>query len=875
MWKLKVILISLVLLSSIELIAQTDLEFIPKETQSISYHRGRPIAYQTTQSTFFRGTTKRSYTYCTSNIQKTVLQRVVVRTNKRILPQDWKCWEGKKEIPLAWVNDSTFQFSLPFDHFKRYFSFYNASQLIDKWVTTCLTVQEQRLVIVPIVPIATSETELERQMNRIFEQAQIQLEVTLMPTIKTKVFNPNTQFSRPDSFPIYSGQMRLLRDQFFEQHPEMPTSAYYLFVVPAFSDKHSSGFMLKNKALGFVPFDPQERQLAVQLAKTLCVGMGMLEPASKSLDSLENRFENLMDTLGGTRLTFEQIMALRSESRSYSRIDAFENVPTNNGTIAYYFWKETNGWIELPSNDPMQAIHRPFRKNFLTSRFQLKYDWMQPFYKWGSNYLTFLNVLFLLIGSWLFWFIRKKINLLWGTKKWRKRWIRKLLVWGSFGVVTYAFFLSFAWGNAVIDQFTIISGPLPELDQQKIGTAKLQIFTNPNFRKKRGNELAAELLIEKNAHWEVKKRMPVLYFDVFEDSSNRVQKMRFANNSDTLSIDAWKLSKKVTNHYIVFNYLDENHQRTQQRVFSYDGKELFQQDQKQDVPKRILIFVNGYRPTSVGHSLEENFSDIFQKGLENKNSTNHIFAFDRYDYWQPWNQINLLFQQRINPSETYYADGHFSVKTSNYRSILNFTRIAQVFPKRCVNLKKHTCYWIENTDIRRYVVQKSHTENVLKMRPNKAGFRYRKEHGQIAGKNLLEILNELPGYSKNDTLYIVAHSMGFAYSLGMIESVRNKIQLGEFYILAPENANSGTVNRSEWKEVWQYGSRFNLENSDAPCLQDGVAPQAGVRGLNLENRLFIPTKNASQKGFFDSHFVGYYTWIFDIPQGEKGAVSQR
>lgn len=875
MWKLNIVLLCLMLLSSVELVAQSEVELFPKEIPSVTYHRGQPIAGQTIQTTFYRGKNKRSYTYCTSRVPKTILQHVVVRSNQRISPQDWKCWEGKKEIPLEWLNDSTFQFQLPLDRYKRYFSFYKASQLIDKWASVYLPMQMQRLVVVPIVSISTSETELEKQVNDIYRQAQIQLDVTLIPSFKTKVFTSNTQLSRPDSLPIYSGQMRLLRDQFFEQHPEMPTDAYYLFVIPGFTDENPWGYMLKNKALGFVPFQPQKQPFSVQLARTLAIGMGMLDPAWESLDSLENRSENLMDTLGRTGLTFGQIMELRSEARTFSRIDAFENVPTNNGTIAYYFWKESNGWIELHSDDPLEAIHRPFRKNFLTSRFQLKYEWMQPFYRWGSYYLTFLNIAFLLLAWMLFWFVRKKIKRIWETKKWRKRWFRKVLVWGSFGVVAYVFFLSFAWGNAVIDQFTIVSGPLPELDQQEIGTAKVQLFTNPNFRKKRGDQLAAELLIEENAHWEVKKRMPVLYFDVFLDTSNRVQKMRFSNNSDTLSIDAWKFSKKVTNHYIVFNYLDVNHHRTQQRVFSYDGKELFQAAQQQDVPKRILVFVNGYRPTSVGHSLEENFKDIFEKGFENKNSTNHIFTFDRYDYWQPWNQINLLFQQRINPTETYYADGHFSVKTSNYRSILNFTRVAQVFPKRCTNLKKHTCYWMDNTDVRRYVVQKSHTEKVLKMRPNKAGFYYRKEHGQIAGKNLLQILNELPGFSKNDTLYIVAHSMGFAYSLGMIESVRTKIQLGGFYILAPENAKSGTVNRSEWKEVWQYGSRFNVEHSDAPCLQDGVAPQVGVGGLNLENRLFIPTKNASQKGFFDSHFVGYYTWILDIPQGEKGAVSQR
>lgn len=875
MWKWKNCLCWFALLCSIEVFAQPAFELIPQQQPAITYHRGQAIADQTIQTTFLLDKTKRSYTFCVSLEKKVVQQRVVVRTKKRIRQTEWKCWEGKTEIPIEWVDDSTFQFRLPLERKKHYFSFYNSTQLVDKWASCYLPMRTQRVVVVPLVPISSSEKSLEIRVNSIFRQAGIQLDVEFMPVFKTKVFSSRTVFSKPDSLPIYAGQMRLLRDQFFELNPQMPTNAYYLFVIPQFSDATNGGYMIKNKALGFVPFQAREQSLVTQLARTLGIGMGMLEPAWESLDSLENRSENLMDTLGGTQLTMGQISALRSDLRTFSRIDAFENVPTNNGTIAYYFWKESNGWIDLPSTDPLDAIQRPYRKNFLTSRFQLQYTWMKPIYKWGSYYITVFNALFL-VGFWiLFRIIRKQLRRLWEMNQWRKRFFRKVLVWGFFGGMCYGIYLSFAWGNAIIDQFTIISGPLPELDQQAVETVQKRLLTNPSFRKKRGDELEAEILIQHNTHWEVKKRMPVLYFEVYLDAANRVQKMRFLHNSDTLAVDAWKLSKKVTNHYLVFNYVDKNQQRVQQKVYSYDGNELVQNNFKIDVPKRILVFVNGYRPTSVGHSVEENFQDIFKKGFENKNSSNHIYNFDRYDYWQPWNQINLLLQQRINPTETYYADGHFSVATSNYRSILNFTRIAQVFPKRCSNLKKHTCYWMNNTDVRRYVVQKSHTENMLKMRSNKAGFRYRQAHGKIAGKNLLQILNELPGYSKNDTVYIVAHSMGFAYSLGIVESVRNQIQLGGFYILAPENAKAGTVNTREWKEVWQYGSRFNLENSDAPCLQDGVAPQSGINGLPAKNRLFIPQKNDAKKGFFDSHFVGYFTWILEIPQGEKGAVSQR
>jgi hypothetical protein len=51
--------------------------------------------------------------------------------------------------------------------------------------------------------------------------------------------------------------------------------------------------------------------------------------------------------------------------------------------------------------------------------------------------------------------------------------------------------------------------------------------------------------------------------------------------------------------------------------------------------------------------------------------------------------------------------------------------------------------------------------------------------------------------------------------------------------------------------------------------------QVKAKGLKNKNRVFFPKTNERQMGFFKSHFVGYYTWIFDIPEGKKGAISKR
>jgi hypothetical protein len=161
------------------------------------------------------------------------------------------------------------------------------------------------------------------------------------------------------------------------------------------------------------------------------------------------------------------------------------------------------------------------------------------------------------------------------------------------------------------------------------------------------------------------------------------------------------------------------------------------------------------------------------------------------------------------------------------------------------------------------------------LEPNVDGFNERRENGKIAGRNFLQLLNEIPSKSNNDTLFIVAHSMGYAYALGMMDVMRGKINFGGFYIIAAENAESGEVNEDEWKEIWQFGSDFEAHKKSAPCLLDGIAPQTKAAGLSPRNRIYIPEEFYKRMGFFDSHFVGYYTWIFDIPKDAPGYIEQR
>jgi len=161
---------------------------------------------------------------------------------------------------------------------------------------------------------------------------------------------------------------------------------------------------------------------------------------------------------------------------------------------------------------------------------------------------------------------------------------------------------------------------------------------------------------------------------------------------------------------------------------------------------------------------------------------------------------------------------------------------------------------------------------------NIEGFQYRKDKGRIAGKAFLTALCNSPACKNTiDTVDIVCHSMGYAYSLGFIEEIKGKVIFGKMYILAPENACTDGADWSLFEEVWQYGSNLDQENPDPLWEQDGIAPQCQVKGLeNVKlgkgGRAFIP-KDWPRKNFIDSHQPYNFDWIFErIKAGENGFI---
>jgi hypothetical protein len=726
----------------------------------------------------------------------------------------------------------------------------------------------KRISLVPLNGIALNKDSIEQKLNLYCKHANVRFEVKIYPDFSPKELSGLKQLSKSSkNRDQYSNQMRYIRDLFITENPSYDKSIPLFFVVNEFEEPLKTEYGVKNKALGFVAVENLSRNL-LRLYLTGPLGAKYVDEEFENRKSVTN---NILDGNDGFEMRKSQWELLRNGTLVISYNDDYEHVITNNGIVGYYSWElNEDGTIKIKKGEFLSTINRPFKKNTFSYHLEITsvfYKTLFSIYGREVNLLHIIGILVLLVvGIWLGRKLRK-----WLKQKYKRsrilRFLSRFVQWGFIWVGIYFYIELIDLGYSM---FEVRKGEIKELESLSIQNAHQLLAENMHPRKLEESEICSEIIVKSENQYEMLQRKPVLYFEG-KKKGDQLVSLKFKSSSDSLILKDLEISELAKSHYMVLSEKDESG-NVKTRIFNHVGIELSKKVLLPDPVKRVLVFVNGYRPTSMGNSLEQNINDIKKKGLEFPDSYNQVFGYDRYNYWHPWNAIDDLFKERMLPNEVYYADGHHSVETSNHRSLLNFSTLSATYPKRCSNPKKHKCYYMSGVKSKILGSKKIETYKAHRTKPNKKGFEKRRRAGRIAGRNILQLLNERPNSSENDTLFIVAHSMGYAYSLGMIEVLRGKINFGDFYILAPENASAGKVNLSEWKTVYQYGSNFNEKGKDKPCLQDGIAPQTACGGLSENERLYIPRKNYKQKGFFDSHFVGYYTWLFTIPEGEKGAV---
>lgn len=250
--------------------------------------------------------------------------------------------------------------------------------------------------------------------------------------------------------------------------------------------------------------------------------------------------------------------------------------------------------------------------------------------------------------------------------------------------------------------------------------------------------------------------------------------------------------------------------------------------------KSYIIFANGYK----GLSLDSV-------------TTKNQYSFERDGYWFAYDDT---ISSRFPGSTAVYIDGHHPIATSVHRT----------------KWKSFTSYFMS-----RFGWFPSKRNWTLNDMPNPEGFALRKANGEKCGALFLAYLlaNRKDRDNQKDTLHFVCHSMGYAYTLGFLKAVENHVILGKILILAPESPSFEGYTWNSFTEVWQYGSNRYEPDADPTYLQDGIAPQAPVKGIETllpgkGGRLFVP-KHA-KRGFIRSHHLSWFEWFHDIRPGDRG-----
>jgi len=354
------------------------------------------------------------------------------------------------------------------------------------------------------------------------------------------------------------------------------------------------------------------------------------------------------------------------------------------------------------------------------------------------------------------------------------------------------------------------------------------------------NALGTIVFRKQNGTWVSEEQQSVLYFTI--DSQ---QHKRFSHSSDSLIVPNLQIALVANGLYEVIRYQSENGFTDSTHVLNFNGTDVTDSLRNQQVnkPVRMLILINGYRGPKTNNDPGDGL--LTQK--------------DRFHYWF---QIDSSFEANLQPEITFYLDGSFPISTSNHRTRLAFG-----------------ISWLR-TKLTPRTKASPRIYKRMNTRANVAGFKKRKEEGKLAGETFL-LARSLNPYSQDvkDTLDIVSHSMGYAYSLGFLEVVKDKVVLWNMYILSPENAGVEGFDWTLFQHTWQYGSDLDQANPAPLREQDGIAPQCAVKGIDQlpsdrGGRLFIPS-DWHNKNFVDSHMLYTYDWIFDcIPVGEPGYISR-
>lgn len=183
------------------------------------------------------------------------------------------------------------------------YAYYN-NQKIGKLNVISLKAISKKLVLVSVnganVNLNASD------LNAIYKQANVSWSVSTGPPITFNLGADGLEAADATLLSKYSTEMRALRDAYITKDSAYDKQAYYLFVVPNFTDANLAGYMVRGRALGFVKAAATAKEIAHELAHG-AFGLEHTFPKAK-----EKTTSNLLDYGTGSDLVKEQWVVVQN-----------------------------------------------------------------------------------------------------------------------------------------------------------------------------------------------------------------------------------------------------------------------------------------------------------------------------------------------------------------------------------------------------------------------------------------------------------------------------------------------------------------------------------------------------------------------------------
>jgi hypothetical protein len=178
------------------------------------------------------------------------------------------------------------------------------------------------LIIVPVNNATINLPNLQDSLNAIYACANTHFNVSIASAFTDQSWDLNQdgkmEITDPELFDLYSDEMKALRSSYFAD-TSYNKHALYLFVIDEFDSPGTEGYMVHNKALGFITPTASEHTVAHE------IGHGAFNLSHTFPEVTKGSTNNLMDYANGNHLTKVQWEKIFSNTLSFSFLDDAED----------------------------------------------------------------------------------------------------------------------------------------------------------------------------------------------------------------------------------------------------------------------------------------------------------------------------------------------------------------------------------------------------------------------------------------------------------------------------------------------------------------------------------------------------------------------